>query len=89
VGKTSQLLASSFIFILRAYRYFISPFLGLGCRFFPSCSVYAIEALRTHGVWRGSYYILNRLLRCHPACQGGFDPVPTANGKKSHANQDA
>ncbi|TVQ88013.1 MAG: membrane protein insertion efficiency factor YidD [Chromatiaceae bacterium] len=62
--------------ILRAYQLMISPLLGNHCRFYPSCSQYAIEAVERHGVLRGGLLALQRLLRCHPWHAGGFDPVP-------------
>lgn len=62
--------------LLKAYRYFISPWLGNRCRFHPSCSEYAAEALQKHGPWRGGWLAVRRLGRCHPFTSGGFDPVP-------------
>jgi putative membrane protein insertion efficiency factor len=62
--------------LIRVYRWFLSPLLGPSCRFEPSCSVYAEEAIRLHGGLRGSWLTLKRLGRCHPFCQGGIDPVP-------------
>ena len=59
-----------------AYRRWISPALPARCRFYPSCSAYAMEALATHGAWRGLRLTLWRLLRCHPFHPGGYDPVP-------------
>lgn len=70
-----QALLSS---IIRAYRYFLSPLLGNHCRFHPTCSSYALEALELHGALRGSWLTLTRLLRCHPLHDGGLDPVPPA-----------
>lgn len=64
------------IFLLRGYQYLISPLLGPRCRFHPSCSHYAIEALQQHGLLRGLWLTLRRLLRCHPWHPGGHDPVP-------------
>lgn len=61
---------------IRLYQYCISPFLGPHCRFQPTCSQYAIEALERHGALMGSWFACRRLLRCHPFHQGGFDPVP-------------
>lgn len=61
---------------VRAYQLFISPLLGPRCRFHPSCSYYAIEALQTHGVFKGSWLALRRLGKCHPWHPGGYDPVP-------------
>jgi putative membrane protein insertion efficiency factor len=62
--------------LVRAYRYFLSPWLGSACRFEPTCSRYALEALDRHGAWTGSLLTTGRLLRCHPWCAGGHDPVP-------------
>lgn len=62
--------------LLRAYRYALSPFLGYNCRFHPSCSEYALQAVECHGLWRGSWLAGRRLLRCHPWHPGGYDPVP-------------
>lgn len=61
---------------VKGYRYAISPMLGCHCRFYPSCSEYALEALNTHGAAKGSYLTLRRLLKCHPLHPGGYDPVP-------------
>ncbi len=62
--------------IVKAYRLFLSPWLGSACRFEPTCSIYSIQALETHGAAKGSYLTLKRLGRCHPWCEGGVDPVP-------------
>ncbi|HVE44480.1 MAG TPA: membrane protein insertion efficiency factor YidD [Gammaproteobacteria bacterium] len=64
------------ITLVHIYRYLISPLLGNRCRFQPSCSTYALEAVRMHGSLRGSYLGIKRLLRCHPWHAGGADPVP-------------
>jgi putative membrane protein insertion efficiency factor len=64
------------VFLLRAYQLVLSPMLGQNCRFYPSCSHYAIEALRSHGAARGSLLSLRRVCRCHPWNAGGNDPVP-------------
>ena len=63
--------------VVRAYRLLLSPWLGAGCRFEPTCSVYALGALQNHGAAAGSYLVLSRLARCQPWCAGGNDPVPT------------
>jgi hypothetical protein len=62
--------------LLRFYRYALSPLLGRSCRFFPTCSEYAMEAIQKHGAGRGSYLAARRVLRCHPWHPGGYDPVP-------------
>lgn len=64
------------LWAIRAYRYAVSPLLGNHCRFYPSCSCYALEAIETHGAIRGSWLAVRRLLRCHPWHPGGLDPVP-------------
>jgi len=61
---------------VRAYQWTLRPVIGANCRFFPSCSDYAIEAFRTHGAVRGGGYAAGRILRCNPWCDGGYDPVP-------------
>jgi putative membrane protein insertion efficiency factor len=61
---------------VHAYRYLISPWLGASCRFSPSCSAYAIEALKRHGALRGGWLALKRIARCHPWANPGHDPVP-------------
>ncbi|HET7061962.1 MAG TPA: membrane protein insertion efficiency factor YidD [Nitrosospira sp.] len=61
---------------IKLYQYCLSPFLGPSCRFSPSCSHYACEALARHGAMRGSCLSIWRIMRCHPWSQGGDDPVP-------------
>lgn len=67
--------------LIRGYRYILSPLLGNHCRFYPSCSRYAIEALEIHGPLKGLRLSGGRLLRCHPWHRGGHDPVPPATPK--------
>ena len=62
--------------LVRGYRLLLSPWLGSACRFEPTCSLYALSALEKHGAAAGSYLTLRRLMRCHPWCEGGCDPVP-------------
>lgn len=69
-------LRAALILPIRAYRLLLSPWLGSACRFTPTCSAYAIEAIEGHGAARGSYLATRRILRCHPWCAGGLDPVP-------------
>ncbi|MGA9564749.1 MAG: membrane protein insertion efficiency factor YidD [Candidatus Korobacteraceae bacterium] len=64
---------------LRGYKRWISPMLPHACRFEPTCSEYALEAVERHGALRGSWLALTRLLRCHPLARAGYDPVPSAN----------
>ena len=70
------MIARLLIGLIRAYRYLLSPWWGRQCRFTPTCSQYAIEALQRHGAWKGSALALRRVLRCNPWHAGGFDPVP-------------
>ena len=64
------------IFLISCYKYALSPFLGHSCRFYPTCSSYAKEAIETHGAVRGTWLAIKRVGRCHPWHEGGADPVP-------------
>lgn len=64
--------------LVKFYRLMLSPWLGSACRFEPTCSVYALQALESHGAASGAYLSARRLLRCHPWCAGGCDPVPAS-----------
>jgi putative membrane protein insertion efficiency factor len=75
--------AKLLIAVVRAYQLFLSPFLGGSCRFHPTCSVYDMDALRTHGAWRGTGLALRRLSACHPLGRSGFDPVPELDSRTS------
>ncbi|WP_163648639.1 membrane protein insertion efficiency factor YidD [Modicisalibacter sp. 'Wilcox'] len=74
--RAGRWLAWPLIALIKGYQWLISPLLGPRCRFWPSCSRYAIEALRTHGAFRGGALAVRRILRCHPGSSGGIDPVP-------------
>jgi len=64
------------LFLIRLYRWTLSPLLGRHCRFEPSCSLYAYGAIEKYGFWKGVWLGIRRLLRCHPFHAGGIDPVP-------------
>lgn len=68
---------------IRAYQYILSPYFGHSCRYMPSCSQYAIEAIEQRGALMGSYLAIKRILSCHPWHAGGYDPVPGANPDNS------
>ncbi len=70
------------VLLVKLYRRLLSPVLPRACRFYPSCSTYAVEALRRHGAARGSWLTLRRLGRCHPVHPGGLDPVPELTPKR-------
>lgn len=71
-----QLPQRALIGLVRGYRLLLSPWLGSSCRFEPTCSAYSLEALQQHGAAAGTYLTVARVLRCHPWCDGGLDPVP-------------
>jgi uncharacterized protein len=62
--------------VIRGYQVVLGPLLPPACRYVPSCSVYAVEAVERHGPWRGGWLAMHRILRCHPFRRGGYDPVP-------------
>ena len=66
---------------IKLYRLLLSPMLGPRCRFTPSCSEYAIESIRTHGVFKGAIYAIKRIVSCRPGGKHGYDPVPRINNK--------
>jgi hypothetical protein len=76
MAAINKLLSAMLIGIIRLYRYVVSTLLGHCCRFEPSCSLYAIEAIKNYGCLKGCRLALQRLLRCHPWRPGGIDPVP-------------
>jgi hypothetical protein len=83
------MLKTVLILPIRAYKFFLSPWLGNSCRFTPTCSSYAIEAIQTFGSLKGSGLAISRLGRCHPWCKGGFDPVPSQHTKIVSENTDS
>ncbi len=72
----NRFFTALFVFLVRVYQYGLSPLLPNACRYQPTCSVYAVEALRLHGPWRGGVLALKRISRCHPWGGQGEDPVP-------------
>lgn len=80
------MLSRILLAMITLYRWCISPVLGNHCRFYPSCSQYAQEAIQSHGAARGSWLALRRLLRCHPLHAGGCDPVPPPACGHSHSS---
>lgn len=75
--------------LIRLYQITLGPWLGGSCRFYPTCSNYALEAIELHGAWRGGWLTLRRLSRCHPFHPGGFDPPPCAVHSHSHGHHGA
>lgn len=71
----SRLLKRSVILLIRFYQLVISPYLRANCRFYPTCSAYAIQAIEKYGVFKGGLMAAKRILRCHPFNKGGYDPV--------------
>lgn len=78
----SRVLALPLRAIVWVYRYAISPLIGANCRYQPTCSAYAEEALRTHGAFKGGWLALQRIGRCHPWGGSGYDPVPGVEGDR-------
>jgi putative membrane protein insertion efficiency factor len=75
-ARLARALAWPLIMVVRGYQLFLSPLLPPACRYTPSCSTYAVEALQRHGALRGSWLAARRIARCHPFSPGGYDPVP-------------
>ena len=70
-----QSVTGFFLFLIRTYQVLVSPLFPPVCRFTPTCSEYAIDAIKSHGVFRGAFMALWRIMRCHPFADGGYDPV--------------
>jgi putative membrane protein insertion efficiency factor len=79
-GWWRRVSIAPFVAAIKLYQFTLSPVLGRGCRFHPTCSWYALEAYREHGALRGTALTAWRLLRCNPFCRGGWDPVPPRHG---------
>jgi putative membrane protein insertion efficiency factor len=75
-GKRQLLMNKVFIYLIKFYRYFISPMMASRCRFYPTCSEYGLQAFEEYGAIKAIFLTLKRLLRCHPFCEGGVDPLP-------------
>lgn len=86
LGRVPSLLL---VLLVRAYQLLVSPLLGPRCRFYPSCSAYAVEALRVHGALRGTWLAVRRVGRCHPWNPGGVDQVPPARDRVRRREQHA
>ena len=71
-----NIMSRILIWMIKAYQVMLSPYFGQQCRFYPTCSHYAIETMNKHGAIFGTYYTIRRLLRCHPWHAGGDDPIP-------------
>jgi|TARA_B000000565_G_C23725301_1_gene355031 putative membrane protein insertion efficiency factor len=74
--KINKLLAIPFIYLIKFYRFFISPILGSNCRHSPTCSEYGLIALKKYGVFKGIYLTTKRIIKCNSLFKGGYDPVP-------------
>lgn len=76
------MLKTALLWLIKIYRSWISPLFPPSCRFQPTCSQYALEAVEKFGVWRGSWLAIKRISRCHPLHPGGYDPVPASDRQK-------
>jgi putative membrane protein insertion efficiency factor len=86
MSERPPLAARAILSVLRFYRSAVSPLRPAACRYQPSCSAYAVEAIEAHGALRGSWLAVRRLLRCHPFHAGGHDPVPPRVGRQTTAS---
>lgn len=77
-----RILTFPFLLLIRFYQVAISPYTPASCRYSPTCSHYAIEALEVHGLFKGSWLAIKRISKCHPWGGNGYDPVPEKKGKK-------
>lgn len=76
MDKIAKFTQKAFIYLIKGYQFLLSPFMVNRCRFYPTCSSYTIEAIEVHGVIKGLFLAIKRILRCHPLNPGGIDPVP-------------
>ena len=76
VSSIKFILKKIVLFLIKFYQICISPFLGKNCRFIPTCSAYTYEAIEIHGIIKGIYLGVRRIIKCHPFHEGGYDPVP-------------
>ncbi|HEY5716590.1 MAG TPA: membrane protein insertion efficiency factor YidD [Psychromonas sp.] len=83
MAKISAALQWVVIKFIRGYQLFISPMIGPRCRFTPTCSQYAIEAIILHGIIKGCWLAASRIIKCQPLSEGGYDPVPTCCANKN------
>jgi putative membrane protein insertion efficiency factor len=81
-GRYIDMIGKLFIILIRIYQHTLAAVLGGQCRFHPTCSEYGIEAIRSHGAWRGIGLGVKRIFKCHPWHPGGLDPVPEINTKR-------
>ena len=88
ISAISTIVAWPLLLIVRAYQVLISPLLGQNCRFYPSCSCYAHQALKQHGALKGSWLSVKRIVKCNPMHPGGIDEVPPNNQRKNVINSD-
>ena len=88
-NRLSALPRQALVLLVRGYRYFLSPWLAAGCRYEPTCSAYALQALQRDGAVRGSALAAWRILRCNPWCEGGHDPLPPRSPPRSASHAGA
>ncbi|MDR1759474.1 MAG: membrane protein insertion efficiency factor YidD [Fibrobacter sp.] len=81
ISRLQKGARAAFVFPIRLYQIIHPYFFRGSCRFYPTCSHYAVEAIETHGLIKGFYLAVFRILRCHPFCKGGYDPVPPVTRK--------
>ncbi|WP_404400867.1 membrane protein insertion efficiency factor YidD [Idiomarina seosinensis] len=86
MAKIGKALRTVPIALIKIYQWVISPLLGPRCRFYPTCSHYACEAIEKHGTIKGVGLAIRRVARCHPGSEGGFDPVPENNSAQTKSN---